>query len=202
MNKEKIYRSSDMNKSATQINSDMLNIKEAQTDMRVGYLNGFTGVIVSGVVWLVAGIVSVYLSPTQAMWTLLVGGAFIHPIAIVVNKVLGACGSHAPNNPLGQLAMEGTIFMIMVMPLAYALSLQKAEWFFQGMLLIIGGRYLTFATLFGARIYWALGITLGVTAYLLFILNAQPHTSILIASAIEISFGFFMLVIRKRILNN
>jgi hypothetical protein len=44
---------------------------------------------------------------------------------------------------LGNLAMEGTIFMIMCLPLALGLSLQHAEWFFQGMLLIIVGSYLT-----------------------------------------------------------
>ena len=199
MNKEKIYRGSAMNKSAEGVDYDMSNIKHAQFDMRAGYLNGSSGVIVSGVVWFIAGIVAVYLSPMQAVWTLLVGGAFIHPISILLNKVLGACGSHAPNNPLGKLAMEGTLFMIMCMPLAYALSLQKVEWFFPGMMLIIGGRYLTFATLYGARIYWALGITLGVTAYLLFKFNAQPHISILIASAIEISFGLFMLIFRRKV---
>jgi len=199
MNREKTFTGLAMDKSAKEIDSDMSNIIHAQNDMRVGYLNGFTGVIVSGVVWLIAGIVAIYFSPAQAVWTLLVGGAFIHPIAVLVNKVLGACGSHAANNPLGQLAMEGTIFMIMCMPLAYALSLQNVEWFFQGMLLIIGGRYLTFATLFGTRIYWALGITLGVAAYLLFKFNAQPYISILVASAIEISFGLCMLVVRRRV---
>jgi len=39
--------------------------------------------------------------------------------------------------------MEGTIFMIMCLPLALGLSLQHAEWFFQGMLLIIVGSYST-----------------------------------------------------------
>ncbi|HUH32759.1 MAG TPA: hypothetical protein VLZ28_02335 [Daejeonella sp.] len=198
MNKKKIDQESSMDRPVQGVANTMSNIKYAQLDMRVGYLNGYTGVIVSGVVWFVAGIVAIYLSPVQAMWTLLVGGAFIHPIAILFNKVLGACGSHTPNNPLGQLAMEGTLFMIMCMPLAYALSLQNVDWFFQGMLLIIGGRYLTFATLFGARIYWALGITLGLTAYFLFKLNAEPHISILVASAIEVSFGLVMFVVRKR----
>ena len=199
MNEKKIFRGSPENESAVGTANDMSNIRQAQLDMRAGYLHGFSGVIVSGVVWLIAGIVAIYFSPIQAMWTLLVGGAFIHPLAILVNKALGACGSHAPNNPLGQLAMEGTLFMIMCMPLAYALSLQKVQWFFQGMLLIIGGRYLTFATLFGARMYWALGITLGISAYVLFKLNAQPHISIFIGSAIEISFGLIMLVTRRRV---
>lgn len=39
--------------------------------------------------------------------------------------------------------MEGIIFIVMFLPLALGPSLQYAEWFFQGMLLIIGGSYLT-----------------------------------------------------------
>jgi hypothetical protein len=112
---------------------------------------------------------------------------------------------HAQDNPLGKLAMEGTIFMIMCMPLAYGLSFQKLEWFFQGMLLIIGGRYLLFATVYGLRLYWALGIGLGIAAYLLFNLNSSSFTSIVTCAVIEIAFGLVMLTTvrrRKTVLSN
>lgn len=170
-------------------------IEDAQLDMRVAYSNGYSGVIVSGLVWLVAGLVALYTSPQQAVWTLLIGGALIHPIGILFNKVLGRSGAHTPNNVLGRLALEGTIFMLMCLPLAYALSFQKVEWFFQGMLMIIGGRYLTFATLYGTRLYWGLGIGLGIAAYLLFSLNSSAPVSILVSSAIELTFGLVMLII-------
>ena len=177
---------------------DLQNIKDAQQDMRAAYLHGYLGVLVSGTVWLVSALVALYVSPDKAVWTLLIGGVFIHPVSILLNKILGANGTHAPNNPLGRLAMEGTIFMIMCMPLAYGLSFQKVEWFFQGMLLIIGGRYLIFATLYGTRLYWALGIGLGVAAYLLFTSNSSSHTAILVGAAIEIIFGLVMLTIVRR----
>jgi hypothetical protein len=176
----------------------MENIQEAQHDMRVGYSNGYSGVIVSGLVWLVAGLVAIYATPMQAVWTLLIGGMFIHPIGIIVNKIIGASGEHARNNPLGRLAMEGTVFMIMCLPLAYGLSLQNASWFFQAMLLIIGGRYLTFATLFGTRMFWVLGAALGIAAYLLFTMKAPVSVSALTGSAIEIGFGFSMLLFARK----
>ena len=175
--------------------NQLQSIEEAQLDMRVAYSNGYSGVIVSGLVWLVAGLVALYTSPQQAVWTLLIGGALIHPIGILFNKVLGRSGAHASNNVLGRLALEGTIFMIMCLPLAYALTFQKVEWFFQGMLMIIGGRYLTFATLYGTRLYWGLGMGLGIAAYLLFSLNSSAPISILVGSAIELTFGLVMLII-------
>jgi hypothetical protein len=179
----------------------MQNIEEAQLNMRKAYLTGYSGVVVSGVAWLLAGVTFFYASPKQAVWALLIGGVFIHPISIVLNKVLGASGSHAPSNPLGKLALEGTIFMLLCLPLAYGLSFQKTEWFFQAMLLIIGGRYLTFASLYGTKLYWLLGAALGMAAYFLFAAKATPFVSVLVGSAIELTFGICMLIISRKSLN-
>jgi hypothetical protein len=165
---------------------------QAQTDMCKGYANGSIGIIVSGLIWLMSATISYQHSAKQAVWTLLIGGVFIHPVGVLLSKVIGLSGTHTKGNPLGNLAMEGTIFMIMCLPLAFGLSLQHAEWFFQGMLLIIGGRYLTFASIYGLRLYWILGSVLGVAAYLLFYFKVQSFGSLLTGSLIEISFGLLM----------
>lgn len=166
--------------------------KHAQTDMCKGYANGSVGIIVSGLIWLLSAIVSYHYSAKQAVWILLIGGMFIHPVSVLLSKAIGLSGAHTKGNPLGNLAMEGTLFMIMCLPLAFGLSFQNTEWFFQGMLLIIGGRYLTFASLYGIRLYWILGALLGIAAYLLFYLKVASFGSLLTGSLIEISFGLFM----------
>ncbi|WP_242928631.1 DUF7010 family protein [Pontibacter vulgaris] len=176
---------------------DLQHLQNAQRNMRDAYQNGYPGVVVSGMVWLVSALVAIYVSPNKAVFTLLIGGVFIHPVSMLLNKVLGAVGAHAPGNPLGKLAMEGTAFMIMCLPLAYGLSFQKVEWFFQGMLLIIGGRYLHFATLYGSKLYWAIGIGLGLAAYVLFTMNALSHKTLMVGAAIEILFGLIMLAILR-----
>jgi hypothetical protein len=170
----------------------------AQTDMCKGYANGSIGIIVSGLIWLISATISYQLSAKQAVWTLLIGGMFIHPVGAFLSKVIGLKGTHTKGNPLGNLAMEGTIFMIMCIPLAFGLSLQHVEWFFQGMLLVIGGRYLTFASIYGSRLYWILGVVLGVAAYLLFYFKVQSPGSLLTGSLIEISFGILMFVSYRR----
>ncbi|GAA3991352.1 DUF7010 family protein [Hymenobacter antarcticus] len=185
------------NSSSDQINKTDT-VSQAQTDMCKGYANGSVGIIVSGLIWLISAIVTYQYSAKQAIWTLLIGGMFIHPLSILLGKTIGLSGTHAKGNPLGNLAMEGTIFMIMCLPLAFGLSLQHTEWFFQGMLLIIGGRYLTFASIYGIKLYWVLGVVLGVAAYLLFTLKAQPFGSVLTGSLIEIAFGFFIFLSFRR----
>lgn len=142
-------------------------LDEAQKDMRNGYALGSLGVMTSGSVWLVSALVAHAYTPTQAIWALLIGGVLITPISGIWEKIIGLKG-HSANNPLMNLVMENTIWMIMCIPLAYGLSIQRTEWFFQAMLLIIGGRYLTFSTIYGSKLYWLLGVSLGCSAYFLF----------------------------------
>ena len=173
-------------------------ITQAQIDMCKAYGNGSLGVLSSGLIWLISAIVAFQYSDKSAMWTLLIGGMLIHPLSIVLSKTMGLKGVHSKENPLGKLAMEGTIFMLMCLPLTLGLSLQKSEWFFQGMLLIIGGRYLTFTTIYGIKLYWILGVTLGIAAYLLFSFKIQSSFSALTGSLIEILFGLFILILFRR----
>ncbi|MEO7049246.1 MAG: hypothetical protein ABI091_28340, partial [Ferruginibacter sp.] len=91
-----------------QINS-IDTISQAQADMNKGYGNGAAGMIVSGLIWLTAAIVSFKFSDKQAVWTLLIGGMFIFPISVLACKLLRISGTHTKGNPLGNLAMEGTI---------------------------------------------------------------------------------------------
>lgn len=173
---------------------DFENVKLAQTEMRNNYMNGGTGMLVSGFMWLISSFFAYNYSAKQAVWALLIGGVLIHPISAIINKIIGVPATHSKNNPLSSLIMEGTFFMLMCIPLAYGLSLLKTEWFFQGMLMIIGGRYLTFNTIFGSRIFWFLGGALGTAAYLLFSINASPYLSALAGAVIEILFGIFVYI--------
>jgi hypothetical protein len=171
------------------------NIHLAQREMSENYLNGSVGIVVSGFMWLIASIVSNYYTARHGVWVLIIGGALIHPISIVINKLIGLKGEHSNNNALGGLAMEGTVFMLMCIPLAYLLSIQHVQWFFQAMLMIIGGRYLTFNTIYGQKTFWILGGLLGVASYMLFIINASSSISAITGAAIEILFGVLMYVL-------
>jgi hypothetical protein len=110
----------------------------------------------------------------------------------VVGLAFGASGKHAPTNALGRLALEGTVWMLMCLPGAYAVSRYRIDWFFPAVLMIIGGRYLTFATLYGARVYWALGGSLGVAAVVAVVLAVAPPAAALAGATIELAFGVAM----------
>jgi hypothetical protein len=175
-----------------------LTIPAAQRDMRRAYLGGGPGVLVSGTVWFLAGLSCLWQSPQQAVWTLFVGGMLIHPLSVLLLKALGQPGAHSPGNPFGPLAMASTLWMILSLPLAYLASTVNIDWFFPAMLLVIGGRYLTFATIYGTRLYWVFGAVLATGAWVLASRHAAPAAGAFAGAAIEAMFGMAILVSEKR----
>lgn len=174
-------------------------LADAQHDMRVAYYDGAPGVLCSALAWCIAALAAWHFSAAHAVWTLLIGGMFIHPAAILLNKVLGRSGKHDPSNPLASLAMASTFWMIMCLVLAYGVSLLRIEWFFPAALLIIGGRYFTFATLYGMRLYWVFGAVLAAAAYPLVALGAPAAAGAFAGAAIEAGFGLAMLFNARRV---
>lgn len=170
-----------------------MTLAELQREMRGAYLWGAPGMITSGCVWLGAALAAQMGPPAQAVWVLFVGAALIHPVSIVVVRLLGASGKHSPGNALATLAMESTVCMIMSLPLAYGLSLFRREWFFPAVLLIIGGRYLVFHTIYGATAYWVAAAMLGLAAWAGFTLPLSPQVSALLGAIVEIAFGAVLL---------
>ena len=192
-----LYESERQSQEAIPITSKMDNLQDAQSDMRNGYGYGSVGILVSGIIWIISSLIVKYYSPEKGIWALIIGGMFIFPLGTLIGKLIGIKGKHDKNNALGKLGMEGTIWMIVCIPLAYGLSLIKVEWFFQGMLMIIGGRYLTFASIYGMRIFWLLGAVLILLAYTLFFIHADIFTSAFTGGLIEIIFGIIIWVLYK-----
>jgi hypothetical protein len=176
----------------------MQTLPQAQADMRHAYCSGAAGMFASSLAWLAAAIAVAQLSPARAVWVLFVGGVLIHPAGVAICKLLGRPGNHAKGNPLGSLAIASTLWLIFSLPLAYAASLLRIEWFFPAMLLVIGGRYLVFSSLFGLRIFWACGLALAGAGWLLGTLAAPPLLGALGGFAIEAAFAAGLFVLDRR----
>ena len=164
-------------------------IEQAQADMRHAYFGGATGMTTSALAWLAAALTALLVSPRGAMAALFIGGMLIHPAAILLSKALGRPGAPARDNPLRWLALESTVWLLLAIAVAFIASFQRAEWFFIAMLLTIGGRYLSFATLYGLRIYWVCGATLAAAGFALAALGANAATITLTGGLIELVFA-------------
>ena len=175
-----------------------MSISEAQSDMRAGYFSGGTGILASALAWSVAAGVALSSPAQNAVWALLIGGMFIYPVGLLICKLFGARGTHTKGNPLGQLAGASTFWLIFCLPIAYVLGLKNPSLFFLAMLLIIGGRYLVFATLYGMRLYWVLGLALAATGFALAVLNAPVHIVAIAGAALEAVFAIFCIAQHRR----
>ncbi len=175
-----------------------MKIDEAQADMRHAYLGGAAGIFASALAWLTAAAIAQFVSPRAGIAALFIGGMLIHPVAIVLSKLSGRPGSHSKDNPLARLAIETTFWLLLAIPLAFLLSFQRVEWFFIAMLVTIGGRYFTFSTLYGLRIYWLLGATLALAAFGLAASNAGSAPIALAGGVIELVFAAVVFTSARR----
>jgi hypothetical protein len=175
-----------------------MTVADAQADMRTAYHGGAPGILASALAWSAATVAAAAWSPERAIWVLLVGGMLIHPVAVLLCRLFGASGSHAKGNPFASLAAASTFWLIFSLPLAYGLGLREPAWFFAAMLLVIGGRYLVFATLFGLRSFWALGLALAAAGAGLAWRDAGPLPIVAAGAGIELAFAIAGLVRHRR----
>lgn len=175
-----------------------MTVLDAQADMRRGYYSGATGIVASGLAWSAAAVTAVVHSPERAIWILLIGGVLIYPIGLLLCRLLGASGTHTKGNPFGELAGASTFWLIFSLPIAYVVGLNQPAWFFSAMLLTIGGRYLVFATIYGMRLYWPLGLGLAAAGAVLAWQSASALIIVAAGAAIELVFGVVAIVQHRR----
>lgn len=175
----------------------MNSIAAAQSDMRNAYYGGAPGIVTSGTAWLLAGLVALTATPWTGILTLVFGGMFILPVSVVLCRLIGCSGKHSKGNPLAPLAMEGTIWMVLCIPIALAAALYRVEWFFPAMLFVIAGRYLTFSTVYGMRVYWLFGAALIAAAMVVLFFRPPVFIGALAGSVVEYVFGISVFITHK-----
>lgn len=169
-----------------------MDIKEAQSDMQKAYYNGAPGILASGLIWILAGIIALKHTQQFSVLFFFLGGMVIHPIGIILSKALGRSGKHKKRNPMAILALESTLLLFIGLFIAYALLKTHSNWFFPVMLLIIGVRYVIFNSIYGMRIYWFLGLILVIAGIIFFFINKYFYAGALIGGSIELVFAFII----------
>ena len=169
----------------------------SQNDMNTSYYGGATGVLASGLVWGMAGLVGITVSNIASMVTLFIGGMLIFPFSILLSKMLKRSGKHASSNSLRHLAIESLGILFVGLFLAFVIAQTQMTFFYPIMLLAIGTRYLTFQTIYGLKTYWLLGGTLILAGTTSLFFNLQFIAGAVIGSGIEIAFSFLLFNLSK-----
>jgi hypothetical protein len=137
-----------------------MQIDQAQRDVRVVYVGGSVGQLVSGVLWLTAAAVGTFSAPTAAIAILLLGGILIFPVTTVCLRLAGRPASLPAGHPMAGLATQIAFTVPPGLLVALAVTGYRLEWFFPAAMVIVGAHYLPFVFLYGMRHYAALAAIL------------------------------------------
>jgi len=143
-----------------------MNIIESQREMRSAFLGGFAGQLVSGIIWLIAAALGMFLKPSAGMAALFFGSMGIFPLTQLVVRLMGRPGKVSPENGLWKLGSQVAFTVPLNFLLVGAATLYRAEWFFPAAMVVVGSHYLPFITLYGMKFF-------GILAGLLIVCGAM-----------------------------
>ena len=131
----------------------MMNILDAQREMRSAFLGGFAGQLVSGLIWLMAAAVSVWQTPTIGMALLFFGSMLIFPLTQLTLRLLGRPAKVSDSNGLWPLGAQVAFTVPLNFLLVGAATLYHEVWFFPAAMIVVGTHYLPFITLYGMKLF-------------------------------------------------
>jgi len=164
----------------------------AQKEMRSAFLGGFAGQLVSGVLWLVAAVLSLVFGPTYGMLFLFFGCMFIFPLTQLVLRLIGRPAKVEADNGLWRLGAQVAFTVPVNFILVGAIILFKEMWFFPASMVIVGSHYLPFITLYGMKSYAVLAALLIVSGLGLALYGPAFHSlGGFLAGAIMVVFSLY-----------
>jgi len=144
-----------------------MNLNESQIEMRSAFLGGFAGQLVSGLIWLAASAISLWVAPRYGMAALFFGSMFIFPLTQIFVRWLGRPGKTRPGNGLWSLGMQIAFTVPLNFLLVGAAVLYRETWFFPAAMIVIGSHYLPFITLYGMKMFGLLAALLVAGGFVL-----------------------------------
>ena len=171
-----------------------MDIGSAQKDIDRAYVAGAPAVLVSGFVWIIAGVFLTRSGIPTAFTALFVGGIFIVPIALAIAKLGFRAGPITRGNPLDRLGLESTAMLFAGIVIAYALLRPAPALVFPAMAIAIGARYFVFRTIYNDVVYWPLGGLLAALGIAAILGLPIPGNIALVAGSVEVLFAVLLLM--------
>lgn len=141
-------------------NQDSTRLATDQSEMRIAFLGGFAGQLVSGLIWLASSAASVLIKPQVGMAVLFFGCMGIFPLTQLSLRLMGRSAKVDKENGLWALGSQIAFTVPINFLLVGAILLYRPEWFYPAAMIIVGTHYLPFLTLYGMRMFAVLSILL------------------------------------------
>ncbi|WP_033541234.1 DUF7010 family protein [Planococcus sp. CAU13] len=135
-------------------------VSNDQKEMRSAFLGGFSGQLISGLIWLAAAGVSVLISEQYGMAFLFFGCMAIFPLTQLTLRMMGRSAKVSQENGLWALGSQIAFTVPLNFLLVGAIILYQPLWFFPAATIVVGTHYLPFITLYGMRMFGVLAVLL------------------------------------------
>ncbi len=170
-----------------------MDISTAQAELRRAYLGGGPGAVVSGCVWLAAGIAGTVAGVATGFAVLFFGGMLIFPMAAWIVRGLFRREPASKSNPGGLMVIETIFPMIAGLLAAWLLIPHRPDFVFSMSAIAVGAHYFGFRSAYGDWTNWVLGgimCTVGVAN----IFSAMPPSSLVpyTIAAVEVVLGCWL----------
>jgi hypothetical protein len=176
-----------------------MDVAAAQRDMTAAYVGGAPGVLVSGIVWLIAGFVGLQQPPGVAFTILFFGGMAIFPLGVLIARVVFRAGKVSPGNPLNRLGIESTIVLFAGILVAWVLLRHASSLALPALAIAVGARYFSFRTMYDEVVFWILGgVLMLIGAGAMLRPPATPGVAALEVGAAECVFALVLLMRWRR----
>ena len=162
-----------------------MDVEAAQRDVCRAYHGGFSGPLVSALIWAAASAVYQWGPTAAAMAVLFFGGMLIFPLSSLVLKAMKGPAFLPKGHPSIALAMQSAFTVPLGLLVAIALGALAPSLFLPASLIIVGAHYLTFISLYGMRLYGVLaGVLVAVGAAAIFVVRELRGVSGWIGAAV------------------
>jgi hypothetical protein len=171
-----------------------MELADAQKTLRLHFLNGATGVLTSGAVWLLGAAVTYYVSFLTGIISFFIAGMFIYPISALAAKVL-VKETVEPDKVLMRIGVLSLPLLFGGLFLGYVSSIDNPALFFPIVSVAIGLRYVTFIRMYGLKLlYGSLAGALILVGVIGWVTGAiPPAIAALTTGIIEALFGLMLL---------
>ena len=176
-----------------------MEVNAAQHDVRRVYRGGFSGPLVSALIWAAASCAYQWGSIAAAMTVLFIGGMLIFPLSTVVLKIMGGPAFLPKGHPSIALAMQSAFTVPLGLLVAIALGTVEPSLFMPASLIIVGAHYLTFISLYGMGMHGVLaGVLVAVGAAAIFVAPALRDITGWIGAAVLLAASIPLFISYRR----
>lgn len=169
-------------------------ISDAQLDLRRAYVGGGPGVMISGLVWMVAAFIQRAQGIGAGFAALFLGGMLIFPGTKLVCRTMFHRENESSNNPLGMTVLEGTLAMVGGFFAAWLFLSSEPALVFPLAAIAVGTHYFVFKTAYGDRLFWLLAAAVTAIGVGNIYLSQLRGSTALLVALIELVFGLALTI--------